>query len=438
MNKYTFKEIGNILMTGSCQGEIKSFFDALKTHIFIKKEDEDEIHPMEKERLERKMRIGMPRNARPFDRFELADAHPFDRNGLFEPASASRFFKASKLKSTHSVYSNSIIFVTGDCGFGSNKEAYYADLLTKMNRILSYNHIYVVFVRGNHDDPQYFDGEKINLSNIKAVPDYSIVETKDKVILCVGGAISADRLWRKKQEERINLFKTDDKKILYWENEAPILDKNKLDEVIEGCDKIDFVVSHTAPSFADPIELGDIKKWEDKDEKLNEDIINERLVMDKVFEYLRDNKRRPLYWVYGHFNFNSLNKRSNTWFKSLISGFNPINVEFEVNMNLVESSSRAQKIKTVKKAINDHWLEDAIAAGPIAEGGNRAVEEVREQEQGFGEEAPEQEQEFIEMPIQEEVHGDGAVYYEPHNALGVGVVEGNLHDNGIYTIQMND
>lgn len=424
MNKYTFKEIGDILITGSCQGEIKSFFDSLKANIFVKKEDEDEIHPMEKERLKRKMRIGMPRNARPFDRFE--------------PASASHFFKTSKTKCTYGRYSNSIIFVTGDCGFGFNKEAYYVDLLTKMNRILSYNHTYVVFVRGNHDDPQYFDGEKINLSNIKAVPDYSIVETKDKVILCVGGAISADRLWRKKQEERINLFKTDDKKTLYWDNEAPILDKSKLDEIIEGCDRIDFVVSHTAPSFADPIELGNIKKWEDKDEKLNEDIINERLVMDKIFEYLRDNKRRPLYWVYGHFNFNSLNKRSNTWFKSLISEFNPINVEFEVNMNSFELNATAQKIKTAKKAINDHWLEDAIAAGAIADRPNRAVEEVQEQEQGFGEEVPEREQEFIEMPLQEEAHGDGAVYYEPLNALGTNVVEGNIHDNGIYTIQMNE
>jgi glutaredoxin 2 len=422
MNKYTFKEIGNILITGGCQGEIKSFFDALKTHIFIKKEDEDEIHPMEEKRLKRKMDIGMPRNARPFDRFE--------------PASASHFFKVSKMKSTHSVYSNSIIFVTGDCGFGSNKETYYADLLTKMNRILSYNNIYVVFVRGNHDDPQYFDGEKINLSNIKAVPDYSIVEVKDKVILCVGGAISADRLWRKKQEERINLFKTDDKKTLYWDNEAPILDKSKLDEVIEGCDKIDFVVSHTAPSFADPIELGNIKKWEDKDEKLNEDIINERLVMDKIFEYLRDNKRRPLYWVYGHFNYNSLNKRSNTWFKSLISGFNPINVEFEVKMNSIELSATAQKPKTSKKILNDHWFEDAIAARAP-----RAVEEVpeREQEAPFGEEVPEREQEFIEMPIQEEAHGDDPAYYnEPLNALDANVAEGNIQNDGIYTIQMNE
>jgi UDP-2,3-diacylglucosamine pyrophosphatase LpxH len=337
------------------------------------------------------------------------------------------------MKSAYSRYSNTLLFVTGDCGFGFNKEAYYVDLLTKMNRILSYNNTYVVFVRGNHDNPQYFDGEKINLSNIKAVPDYSIVEAKDKVILCVGGAISADRLWRKKQEERINLFKTDDKKTLYWDNEAPILDKSKLDEVIEGCDKIDFVVSHTAPSFADPIELGNIKKWEDKDEKLNEDIINERLVMDKIFEYLRDNKRRPLYWVYGHFNFNSLNKRSNTWFKSLISEFNPINVEFEVSMNSIELSATAQKLKTSKKIINDHWFEDAIAANAP-----RAVEEAHEQEQEFGEEVPEREQEFIEMPIQEEAHGDAPIYYEPLNALGDNVAEGNIQNDGIYTIQMNE
>ena len=57
---------------------------------------------------------------------------------------------------------DTLLIVAGDCGFGFDKPGYYeivynsvADRLRKANN-------WVVFVRGNHDDPSYFAGEIIN------------------------------------------------------------------------------------------------------------------------------------------------------------------------------------------------------------------------------------------------------------------------------------
>ena len=56
---------------------------------------------------------------------------------------------------------------------------------------------WIVFVRGNHDNPAYFDGAMFNAKRFITVPDYSILQACNHTILCVGGAISIDRIYRK-------------------------------------------------------------------------------------------------------------------------------------------------------------------------------------------------------------------------------------------------
>ena len=351
MKKYQFKDIENVFVTGDCHGEFKSFFNEIKKMVKINKEDEEETHPMEIERQARKkakeqaamaMQANRLRRAEGLGRYARFQRNPFDGPADIGTLDEAMRFEMDISKSFNSsyapmsMYSNSIIFVAGDCGFGFNKEKYYTDLLEKYNKIMSYNNITIIFVRGNHDDPQYFDGEKINLSNIKAVPDYAIVETKDKNILCVGGAISTDRVWRIEQEKRINRFKPTNTKRLYWNNEAPVLDKEKMDEIFKEYDRIDYVISHTAPSFAIPTEHSGLSEWESKDKDLRADVRNERLTMDRIFEYLRDNDRKPLYWAYGHFDVSFIEKRSETWFRALQDGFNPYNISMDINTAMHE------------------------------------------------------------------------------------------------------
>ena len=392
MKKYKFEKIKNIFVTGGCQGELKEFFKELKKHLMVNEEDREGVHPMENERQERKRAKERAAAERP-GRYGLHARH----NGPFATAtinyndlavqSLREDLELLKSKYTQSsmcsVLSNSIIFVAGDCGIGSRDEKYYIDLLEKCNKILGYNNAYILFIRGNNDNPAFFDGEKIDLSNIKAVPDYSVIEAMDKNILCVGGAISTDRLWKKEQEKRINQFKHDCPKMLYWEDEAPIIDKDKMDEIFKEYDKIDYVISHSSPSFTNPTQCQGIEEWEKVDTNLKNDIQNERVTMDRIFEYLRDNDRKPVFWSYGHFNYGALDMRSGTLFRSLNDGFCPVNILSEISMATLKDDKGKKSKKKPSSPFtriiapdNNPWVVDNTIANDIA----RADEPMPEEE----------------------------------------------------------
>ena len=321
---YCINNISNIFVLGDCHGDFKQFLNSIKRHLMVKPEDEDKQHPKEIERQERKT-IAMQTMIR--------------RNYSMEDYS-------KELYSTN--FQDSLFIIAGDCGIGFNKQKYYIDLFEHFNKILSYNNSYIIFIRGNHDDPSYFDGKTIDFSHIKAVPDYSVINVKDINILCVGGAISIDRMWRIKQEERINKFSATKKKSLYWKNEAPVFNSMLLDEITSSI-KIDCVVSHTAPSFVNPEMHSGVEEWESGDETLISDIKEERKVMDKVFERLRDNGTKPKYWAYSHFNFNNIEKRSDTIFRGLSGGFNPISIHMDIGQFEAIEAEKKKKAKCKSK-----------------------------------------------------------------------------------------
>ena len=89
---------------------------------------------------------------------------------------------------------DTLLIVAGDCGFGFDNLGYYDEMVKKNSRRMSEANNWIVFVRGNHDNPAYFDGETFRHRRFIAVPDYSIIQACGHTILCVGGAISIDRL----------------------------------------------------------------------------------------------------------------------------------------------------------------------------------------------------------------------------------------------------
>jgi len=379
MKKYEFSNVNNIFVSGNSYTDLKRLFKRIKSNIIVKKEDEDGVHPLETERQARKAAIreaalNARMNARDGNNRLFRPIFPHDGfDTRIEMPAPSEYIKKMSPSSNNGTYSNAVIFVTGDCGIGFNNEKYYANLFEKYNKIFQYNNLYLIFIRGNHDNPDFFDGEKVNLSNIKAVPDYSVVSVKGKNILCVGGAISTDRQWRKEQEIRINKFAGDNPRKLYFENEAPVLDKDSMDEIFKEFSNIDFVISHTAPSFVFPTELSDNEDWEQLDKDLKTDIANERLVMDRIFEYLRDNNRHPSYWAYGHFNITQMEKRSDTWFRSLDGNFNPFNAINDLNFAEMMSKEKKRKKKAKKSVktsidnlfdnpapVNNDWQNDEM------------------------------------------------------------------------------
>jgi len=198
---------------------------------------------------------------------------------------------------------DTLIIVAGDCGFGFQRPNYYEDMYKKVSNRLSKANNWLVFVRGNHDNPAYFDGKQVNYNRWKAVPDYSVLKACGHTILCIGGAISVDRSWRRLEYLGRTVIEGEDERLLpevYWPNEAPVYDEAKLAAINEVC-AVDAVVSHTAPSFCEKLSRAEIQNWLVKDEDLLEDIKAERKVMDNIQAYLYAHNHPLDYWFYGHF-----------------------------------------------------------------------------------------------------------------------------------------
>ena len=341
MNIYNFGKLNNIFVLGNCYGGLKKHISAIKTGLYVREEDEEKPHPKELERQERKLSI-QRRSIRNNNQLNTLRIN-YDDLPKFDGA------KKNGGNATSMPFSNTIFIISGDAGLGFNDAKYYEKIFGDFNKILSYNNTYVIFIRGNHDNPSFFDGKKIDFSNLKAIPDYSVITVNGKNILCVGGAISMDRTWRKKQEERINGFSVNNKKSLYWENEAPVFDKDALLNVVESI-KIDYVITHSAPSFVTPEMQAGVDEWSESDEGLLNDIKEERKVFDRIFETLRDHDMRPMYWAYGHFNnYSSLDKRSDTIFRCLKGGFSPTSIDIDIHSFKMEEENRKSKKKAKLK-----------------------------------------------------------------------------------------
>lgn len=57
--------------------------------------------------------------------------------------------------------SDTLLIVAGDCGFGFEKPAYYEQVFSRISPKLSKANNYIAMVRGNHDDPSYFNEQRV-------------------------------------------------------------------------------------------------------------------------------------------------------------------------------------------------------------------------------------------------------------------------------------
>ena len=202
------------------------------------------------------------------------------------------------------------IIICGDCGLGFYKPNYYKNQFTKLSDTCRKRRDTVVMVRGNHDDPSYFNDGTANTDRVVAVPDYTVV---NGTILCVGGATSIDRTVRLNEEtskaEHYRCFHPgasedqikENTPKYYWPNEQPFFDIDKLDEINSEGINIRTVITHTCPSFCYPTDKLGIEYWILRDENLINDIDYERKVMDRLYEKLKSDGHMLDEWVYGHY-----------------------------------------------------------------------------------------------------------------------------------------
>lgn len=216
--------------------------------------------------------------------------------------------------------SNSAFIFCGDFGLGFERENYYKEkVVPQIHKILKKFNCMWYIVRGNHENPLYFSEQKINTKYIKCVPDYSLIQFKNQNILCIGGGISIDRIWRKHQDQkRFEQYAKYHNITIeaalqtcpasYWENEK-IIYQPKIQE------KVNIICSHSAPSFCYPIDKGPIvKHYAELDLNLLQDLDDERKLLDKVYE---DYKNTLTNWYYGHFHSSNMQIINGCMFKLL-------------------------------------------------------------------------------------------------------------------------
>ncbi|CAG7581677.1 MAG: putative hydrolase [uncultured marine phage] len=193
------------------------------------------------------------------------------------------------------------IFHVGDYEVGFVGENAQIRILMEFNKWLAERNIVIYNIRGNHDDPKYFQGDHI-YSNLQFLPDYTIIEVEDKKVLCIGGATSPDRR-QAKIESDINEKLGQPRR--YWDDEPFVLREDLLEKV-KG---INMLVTHTAPTYCTPILSGNYPKFmrdfAKHDKTLLDDIKKEREDMDKLLKILGKNNTIK-HHIYGHFHRNDI------------------------------------------------------------------------------------------------------------------------------------
>ena len=183
----------------------------------------------------------------------------------------------------------------GDFGIGFSTRTGDNVAMIKLNARLSRYNIVLYAIRGNHDNPVYFNNPKFELdfSNIILVPDHTIlnltIEGKDKVVYMNGGAISVDRTNRTPS------------KSYWWDEGVNSLSNSELDEIPNN---IDIVITHTRPRGVFPVDKNNIEHWLLKDMGLDNDLEIELETISTIFNAI--NSRNTQYQhFYGHFHMSN-------------------------------------------------------------------------------------------------------------------------------------
>lgn len=216
-----------------------------------------------------------------------------DLHGEFEPLCFSLIHKYN--------LENCDVIVAGDTGMGFYKPGYYKNIFNRMNKKFKDKNISVYFIRGNHDNPVYFSDdcpvEMTGIDNIKLVKDYEVLHLRGYNILCVGGATSIDRRFRRSG-------------IDWWEGES-VIENQDFNE------PVDVIISHCAPIFIPP-EYECISWMNDSDDERSR---NDRRILAELYFKFSHNLK---YWFYGHYHdhFETIvpNELSDTDKKYLLNG----------------------------------------------------------------------------------------------------------------------
>jgi len=195
------------------------------------------------------------------------------------------------------------IIQVGDFGVGFAHLEKEKRALEMIHHQLVKNNVHVWAIRGNHDYKPYFDNDPFGFTNIHLVADYTVLNLADKNILCIGGAVSADRMWRKTKKQKQGILENYTMGVeSWWEDEVFILERDKLGEMKD----INIVVTHTAPHYCEPDNTFGFGPFvegiirETGDTGLRTDLLYERQQVTDAFNIIKMNNDIEFAY-YGHF-----------------------------------------------------------------------------------------------------------------------------------------
>lgn len=203
--------------------------------------------------------------------------------------------------------SGSHVFLLGDIGFGFEEKTDYK-LYKSLARVAK-NGITLYLIRGNHDNPSYWENEfrptfkskksqdpyKDVYNRIIYVKDNTFIQIGDKKLFCLGGGVSIDRCYRK-------LGKT------YWYNEEMVFEDPE--------EEIDTVLSHVGPvpprSKENPNSI--LYTCLAMDQNLSKDLSKEDETIHKILS------KNPKHWLFGHYHHSQVFNEGSTKCRVLREG----------------------------------------------------------------------------------------------------------------------
>lgn len=357
MKIYDYGKTKNCLICGNIDGNFDRFIKTVIGSLRNLKSYVVETHPKEIERQERLAKKREEENRNGIGGLFGGPAVPH-----YAPR-PSRLKKMPKMMNCGYNLTETVIIVDGCNGFGERDLKYYHDKLEMFNKVLADNNTHVLFVRGN-DDPKYFEDALIDLSNIKTIQDYSVIKLSKFNCLCIGGCVSLDRTWRMEQEKRIG-------RKMYWENERMNYNEEDIDKIIKDYN-IACVVTSSCPSFAFPgMNSFKYSTWASKDKNIIKDMTEERMAMDKIYNKIVENNKKPYIWTYSRYKssnqnmindilFQSLNPFQFLHFNETASSFFKVDFSKMLKENEYVADSFDKKMKTHAFTYNDPFADEDI------------------------------------------------------------------------------
>lgn len=172
-----------------------------------------------------------------------------------------------------------VLLHVGDIGIGFKSPEKQRREIDLLNNRFKKRNIRFMGVAGNHDHRAYFLGQ-YNLSHFELLPDYTYRIFNGEKFLFVGGAVSVDRRLRVPH-------------VSWWQDEAFVLKPDLVE-------KVDVLITHSAPNWNGPIDKAGISGWCDKDPTLWDECLKEREDITKLIELSQPKKH-----FCGHFHVSS-------------------------------------------------------------------------------------------------------------------------------------